>query len=112
MKTDLLDLTKAELTELVLSLGEAKFRAGQIYDWLHRGYDIHEMTNISKSLREKLAEVAFVTRPNILKRARSAIDGTVKYLFEMRYLLHVAIKRFEIFEVAYMRARENLTRAG
>lgn len=83
MKKDLLDLTKAELSELMASLGEAKYRAGQIYDWLHRGYDIHEMTNLSKALREKLSEVAFVTRPNILRRAQSAIDGTVKYLFEM-----------------------------
>lgn len=83
MKTDLLDLSKAEVTELISELGEPKYRAGQIYDWLHRGCDIPEMTNISKALREKLAGVAFVTRPKILRRAQSAIDGTVKYLFEL-----------------------------
>lgn len=83
MKKDLLDLTKAEVTELIMELGEPKYRADQIYDWLHRGYDIPEMTNISKVLREKLAGVAFVTRPKILARAQSAVDGTVKYLFEM-----------------------------
>ena len=56
-KTDILSLTLAELTEEVVGkLGEKKFRAGQIYDWLHikkvKSFD--EMTNLSASLRLKL----------------------------------------------------------
>ena len=44
-------MTLPELTEFVVSLGEPAFRAGQIRDWLYRGYDYSEMTNLSKALR-------------------------------------------------------------
>ena len=56
--TDIKSMTIDELKELMITLGDKPFRAKQIYSWLHEhlvtSYD--EMTNLSKSLREKLKE--------------------------------------------------------
>lgn len=82
-KYDLLECTPAEIETLVLSLGEKKFRAKQICSWLWKGCGIDEMTNLSPAFREKLAEYAFVTKPEIAGKAVSAIDGTVKYLLRL-----------------------------
>ena len=83
MKTDLFSLTPEELAALLATLGEPAYRAGQIFTWLHRGASISEMTNLSKSLREKLAEVAFARLPAVEQKQVSALDGTVKYLIDM-----------------------------
>ena len=83
-KTDLLQYNKEELTELIISYGEKAFRAKQIYEWLHKKLvsDFSEMTNISKSLKEKLAE-SHIIYPMIIKdKLISKKDGTVKYLME------------------------------
>ena len=82
-KTDLFDLNKDQLTELVVSMGEPKYRADQISKWLAGGFDVPEMTNLPASFREKLAEVACVSLPRIVTVARSKIDQTAKYLFEL-----------------------------
>lgn len=54
-KTDILSLSKEELEEKILAMGEKKFRAGQIYDWLHinKVEEFSKMTNLSAQLREK-----------------------------------------------------------
>ncbi len=83
MKTLLTDLTRAELEDLVLSMGEAKYRAGQILEAVISGKDFCEMTAISKPLREKLAEKADAIGVKILERLVSK-DGTVKYLYSLR----------------------------
>lgn len=83
MKTDLLSLTPEELVALLATLGEPAYRAGQIFTWLHRGATISEMTNLSKPLREKLAEVAFARFPVVEQKQVSALDGTIKYLFSL-----------------------------
>ena len=56
--TDIKSLTLSELTQEMESIGEKKFRAAQIYSWLHERLvdDFDEMTNLSKGLREKLKE--------------------------------------------------------
>ena len=56
--TDIKSLTLSELTREMESIGEKKFRAAQIYSWLHERLvdDFDEMTNLSKGLREKLKE--------------------------------------------------------
>lgn len=58
LKTDIKSLTLEELQCFVVKLGENKFRAKQIFEWIHKknaaGFD--EMTNISISLRQKLSE--------------------------------------------------------
>ena len=82
-KTDIKSLNLEVLTAFVESLGEKKFRAKQIYEWMHRKHvaSFSEMTNISAALIEKLNQNCTLTS---LKKADvqiSKIDGTRKYLF-------------------------------
>ncbi len=66
------------------SLGEPKFRAGQIFKWLHGvGVSFDGMTNISKPLREKLEKAYFIPDAKIETKQVSKMDGTVKYLFRL-----------------------------
>ena len=59
-KVDVKSLNLKELEEFLLSLGEKKFRAKQIYEWMHIHHvtSFDEMTNLSKNLRETLKEKA------------------------------------------------------
>jgi len=82
-KKELLSLTREELEELLLSIGEPRYRAGQIFPQLHKGLSPEEMTNIGKATRAKLAEVASYYLPRVKRKLVSEIDGTVKYLFEL-----------------------------
>ncbi len=73
-----------ELEAFLLSAGEARFRAGQVYAWLHkpvRGFD--EMTDLSCALREKLSHISRLDSAQIEEKLVSAKDGTVKYLFSL-----------------------------
>lgn len=82
--TDIKSMTIDELKKLMTTLGDKPFRAKQIYSWLHEhlvtSYD--EMTNLSKSLREKLKEYP-VTALKMVDVQTSRIDGTQKYLFRL-----------------------------
>ena len=81
---DIKSMTLAELTEDLAALGEPKFRAGQVYTWLHRGArSFDEMTNLSKALREKLAAQYELTCPTVARRLQSARDGTIQYLWRL-----------------------------
>ena len=73
----------ADLEKLALELDEPKFRAKQLFDWIwvKSKKDFNEMTNLSKSFREKLKEVAVVTNIKI-KAKQVSSDGTIKYLLE------------------------------
>ena len=67
--TDLRDLTYDELENLMISLGEKKFRASQIYKWLASGISsFEEMTNISSVLTEKLKKDYYIFEPKIAKK--------------------------------------------
>ena len=83
-KTNLLDFTLPALTEWFAAQAEKPFRAKQVYKWIHqRGVDdFDSMTDLAKSLREKLKETAQVKPPAILSEHRST-DGTVKWLFDV-----------------------------
>ncbi len=81
IKTELLSMEIDELEAWMLSHGEAKFRAAQIFTQLHRGLSPDEMTNIGRALREKLAAHTHFHLPTVETKLVSAIDGTVKYLF-------------------------------
>ena len=81
---DLLSLLPAELESLLLSVGEPKYRASQLFPQLHKGLSPDEMTNIGKATRQKLASAAEYHLPLVRRKLVSAIDGTVKYLFELR----------------------------
>ena len=82
-KVDLLSLLPTELEEYFLSIGEPKFRAKQVFQRLHRGERIDEITNLSKSLRTRLSEETLDTLPTVEEKLVSKIDGTVKYLFRL-----------------------------
>jgi len=83
-KVDLLSLTLEETENLMLSLGEKKFRAKQIFQWVNKGVKtIDEMTNIAKDFQHKLKEAAYITNSSIYKKQVSKIDGTTKYLFSL-----------------------------
>lgn len=78
-------MTLPELTEDLVSAGLPKFRAKQVYDWLHKKYvaEFDEMTNLSKDLRETLAKDYVIYDAKVLQKRVSAVDGTVKYLYEL-----------------------------
>ncbi len=82
---DIKSMTLDELKEDMEALGEKSFRAGQLYEWMHkklaRGFD--EMTNISGALKEKCRQRYEYTSLQAVKVQTSAIDGTQKYLFAL-----------------------------
>ena len=83
-KRELLSLTLSELEAWAIGAGEAKYRAKQIFPQLHKGISPDEMTNLSRSLRERLREDFWWHLPQIEQKLVSALDGTVKYLFSLR----------------------------
>ncbi len=83
-KKDIRSLTLKELETEFEALGEKKFRAAQVYKWVASGCESFEnMTNISKALRERLADIYFIPTVKIVKKLVSQLDGTVKYLYEL-----------------------------
>lgn len=73
-----------ELEAFVLELGEKKFRAKQIFEWMHKGVrSFDEMANISKELREKLKEKSSLEALELETVQISKKDGTGKYLFKL-----------------------------
>ena len=79
---DLASITKEELEGLLAEMGEPRFRAKQIMEWLSRGVEPAEMSNIPKALRAKLAEIPFGSA-RIIETRRSQKDDTVKMLYEL-----------------------------
>ena len=85
MKKDIVSLLPEELEEDLRQLGEPAYRAGQIFRWLGRGVrDFDAMSDLSKNLREKLKENYRIYAPKVLRKQISAIDGTIKYLWELQ----------------------------
>lgn len=85
MKTDILSLTLEELTAQITAMGLPKFRAAQIYRWLHKdGADsFDQMTNLPLALRERLNDNFVIFTCRIEKKLISEYDNTVKYLFSL-----------------------------
>ena len=84
-KIDILGLLPEELEEQILLAGEKKFRAKQIFEWLHvkRVDSFSKMTNLSVQLREKLEKIFCLKSLFIVKRLESNTDNTVKYLYRL-----------------------------
>lgn len=84
-KPDIKSLTLPELQAEMEKIGEKKFRAAQIYEWLHKkaAQDFSEMTNLSLTLREKCRESFTFTTLRLLQVQESKADGTKKFLFEL-----------------------------
>lgn len=80
-KVHLLSLLPEELEEYIVSLGEPKYRAKQLFAPMHKGTSPDDVTNIGKSLKAKLSEGAYYSLPTVRRKLVSKIDGTVKYLF-------------------------------
>ncbi|MBN8491119.1 MAG: 23S rRNA (adenine(2503)-C(2))-methyltransferase RlmN [Burkholderiales bacterium] len=72
------------LAAFVEGLGEKRFRAQQLFRWLHQKgeSDFGRMSNLARSLRDKLADAAIVQAPALLSEQASA-DGTIKWLFDV-----------------------------
>lgn len=85
MKANLKNMTIQELETFFEKIGEKKFRAKQVFQWLYRGaYSFSDMTDLSKALREKLEEEATIEQLEIAKVQISKKDGTRKYLFRLQ----------------------------
>ncbi|MDE5943434.1 MAG: 23S rRNA (adenine(2503)-C(2))-methyltransferase RlmN [Clostridia bacterium] len=82
MKSILQDLKFEEIENLILSYGEKKFRAKQLYDGLMKGKKISEI-NISADLKARLLETFEDEPVKIIKTLTSKLDGTEKYLFSL-----------------------------
>lgn len=78
----LMDHNLEALQALFADWGEPNYRAAQVYSWLNRGVRPEHMTNLPKSLRDKLMELPFGGVTIHTKRT-SAKDGTIKYLFAL-----------------------------
>ena len=84
-RKDILSLLPEELEAELAAMGEQKFRAAQIFQWLGRGVRSFDgMSNLSLDLRRKLGERFFLYEPKVLSKQVSALDGTIKYLWELR----------------------------
>ena len=85
-KIALLDLTYAQLRELLASWGEPSFRADQVWGWLYRSLvsDFNQMRNLPKELRARLGEAAYLQTLTPLAESASADGLTRKVLFALR----------------------------
>lgn len=83
-RVNLLGLTLPKMEEFFLSIGEKKFRGAQMVKWIHQQgvTDFDQMTNLSKSLRDRLNEIAEVRPPKVTFQGDSE-DGTRKWLMEV-----------------------------
>ncbi len=84
-KIDILGLTLEELETALVDMGEKKFRAKQIFQWLHvkKVFSFDEMSDISIQLRAVLNEKFCIKRLFVQKKLESSIDNTVKYLYSL-----------------------------
>ncbi len=80
-KTNLMDLSLLELEEFFLTIGEKKFRARQVFRWIHiyGANNFDDMTDIAKTLRLKLKEIASIDTP-VLIHEHKATDGVIKWI--------------------------------
>ena len=84
VKTNLLGLSVSKLGDFFEQLGEKRFRATQMVKWIHQmgEQDFDQMTNLSKSLREKLNATAEVKLPEVVS-CQDSSDGTRKWLIKV-----------------------------
>ena len=84
-KIDILSLSPETLGQYLAEMGEPKFRAKQLFSWLHQKQvtDFAQMTTLSLQLRQKLNEKFCINRLNIARKLASSADDTVKYLYEL-----------------------------
>ena len=82
--TDLKSMTPEELEGYFKELGQPKFRAMQVFRWLHGGAESFDgMTNLPRALRERLKAECVLTVPKVERKQVSQLDGTIKYLWRL-----------------------------
>ena len=82
--TDLKSMMPEELEVYFKELGQPRFRAMQVFRWLHQGVEsFSEMTNLPHALRERLETECVLTVPRIERKQVSKLDGTIKYLWRL-----------------------------
>ena len=81
---DLKSMTQEEMRSFFQEMGQPKFRAKQVFQWLHRGASgFQEMSNIPKTLQQQLAQTCRLSVPEVVHRQESKLDGTIKYLWRL-----------------------------
>lgn len=81
---DIKSMTLDELQADLSAMGQPRFRAKQVYTWMHRGVtNFDEMTDLPAALRERLTGEYTLTYPTVARCLRSQKDGTVKYLWRL-----------------------------
>ena len=82
---DIKAMLPEEIAAALAEMGQPKYRAKQIFQWLARGVtSFDEMTNLSKVLRTALSEQFYISKLEMLRKQVSALDGTIKYLWELQ----------------------------
>ncbi|WP_127959246.1 bifunctional tRNA (adenosine(37)-C2)-methyltransferase TrmG/ribosomal RNA large subunit methyltransferase RlmN [Serratia microhaemolytica] len=83
-KINLLDLNRQQLREFFINMGEKPFRADQVMKWIYHYCcdDFEQMTDINKTLRNKLQSVAEIRAPEVADEQRS-VDGTIKWAIQV-----------------------------
>ena len=80
----LLDYNYEEIEKIVLNLGEKKFRAKQLFEWLNKGAEFSEMKNLPASFIKKLEDEGYIAQAIHIKDVlESKLDGTKKYIYEL-----------------------------
>lgn len=97
MKINIKDFSIDEMSSIFKNLGEPEYRTKQLFNWLYERNiaDFFEMTNFSKSLRNKLSSEYEVSPLKTVEHKISSIDGTEKFLFKTgdgEYVESVLIK--------------------
>lgn len=97
--TNLLGLDLKGLEGFFVEIGEKPFRARQLLQWIHqyRVTDFAEMSNLSKSLREKLSQIAEIRVPELLHEHIST-DGTRKWI--IRWMVIIPSRQYLSLKMA------------
>lgn len=85
-KINLKGLWIEDLEKLLLDLGEKRYKANQLALWMYdkRATDFNQMTDLSKTLREKLSHIAYIDSIKLIQSQTSEIDFSEKFLFELK----------------------------
>jgi len=89
-KTNLLGLSKSSLDDFFSNLGEKPYRTKQFMQWVYKAheFDFNNMLNLSKKLRDMLANIATLDLPNIAKQS-FASDGVIKWVLDLGNNNHI-----------------------
>ncbi len=83
-KIDIRSLTFDQLVCLIVQMGYPKYRADQVFHWLHSGIQsVDDMLNIPKDLKADLLNSTFIAPVTVYKKFVSDIDGTVKFVYKL-----------------------------